>query len=193
MKRITPRDASKMTVRELRSALGKMNKEARNRIARLEKAGYGETVAGSKSIQPIRGMKKADLISAISDVSLFLSSSRSKVTRLKSTERKTLRTLHDRGFDMVNAGNLRAFGRFMDDIKSRQGKLRVDSGTVARIFGEMEKKNIPTDKFEEAFGRYLNDEKGLLDVEKAISGEMIKDGRTSAAKIRGAMKGFGWI
>lgn len=192
-KRITPRDAQAMTVKELRSMLGKLNKDARARIRGLESAGYGETVAAQKIINPVRGMKKADLVAAVSDVSLFLSRRSSKASTLRADERKTLKTLHERGFKMVNSGNLRQFGKFMDRIKERQGKLRIDSDTVARIYDAMEEKGISPNQLEEAFGKYLNSEKGLLDLEKAISGEDIADGRTSAAKIRNLMQGYGWL
>ena len=192
-KRITPRDAQAMTVRDLRRMLGQLNKEARARIRGLEAAGYGETVAAQKLIAPVRGMKKQDLVAAVSDVSLFLSRRASKVSTLRADERKTLTTLHQRGFKMVNSSNLRDFGRFMDRIKERQGKLRIDSDTVARIYDAMEEKGISSEQLEEAFGKYLNSERGLLDIEKAISGDEIKDGRTSAARIRSAMRGFGWL
>ena len=133
-KRITPREASDRTVVELRKMLGKLNKEARARIRELEKGGYGDTVAAQKLINPVRGMKKHDLIAAVSDVSLFLSQRKSQVDLVRKDEKKMLKTLHKHGFDMVDSSNLRQFGNFMDTVKERHGKLRVDSETAAKIY-----------------------------------------------------------
>lgn len=192
MKRITPRDASKMTVRELRQTLGSLNKLARSRIRGLQEGGFEKTVAAHKIIDPVRGMKKKDLVAAVSDVSLFLTKRRSNVTTLRKDERKTLATLHRNGFTMVNHGNLREWGEMMDKTREKHGKLRVDSDTVASIFSNMERRNISYEDLEQEFERYLNDERGLLELEKALSGADIEDGRSRAGRIRREMKKLGW-
>lgn len=192
MKRYTARDVGKLSTSELRSLLGKYNKEARARISRLEKAGFGGSKEAKFEIIPVKGMTKEEMKNRLMDVSLFLSKSGTKVSAHRKAERKMISTMHERGFKFINSENASDWGDFVELVREKHGRKRFDSDTVARIYEGMENRGIDADALEEVFGKYLENEKGLLDLEKALSDDVIKDGRTASAKIRNMINSLGW-
>lgn len=96
----------------------KLRNTAMNRIRKLEKAGYGDTETVKNARKVFEALPKnltADQAAQrLPDAARFLTSARGTVGGMRDIERKTAQTLQDRGFDFVNAKNVRQFTEFLD-------------------------------------------------------------------------------
>lgn len=96
----------------------KLRNTAMNRIRKLERAGYGdsETVRQARKVFEAlpKNLTADQAAQRLPDAARFLTSARGTVGGMRDIERKTARTLQDRGFDFVNAKNVRQFTEFLD-------------------------------------------------------------------------------
>lgn len=64
----------------------------------------------------------------------FLASDMSSLTGRKQIQRKTLRTLKERGYGFVNAGNVSEFGEFMEYARQLFDEILFDSEEASEFF-----------------------------------------------------------
>ena len=193
MERITPREAGRMNVKDLRRLLGKANREARERQKEFKEAGLIESEFSAIKIPAVRGQRKSDLVVNLANISKALNQYSMTVKGYKSIRDRRIETLKSRGFDFVNEGNIRQFGDFMDSIAEAHGKARYDYGTAKNIFEALEKRGINPNIIEEKFSNYLGSEKGLLDLEEVLMGNRPKDLTASGRYIRRKMGDLGLL
>lgn len=97
---------------------------AMNRIRKLEKAGYGETETVRKARETFSLLpKKLNQLQAaalLPDAARFIVSKRGTVGGMRDIERKTAQTFQDRGFDFLNAKNIRQFTEFLDALGAQK-------------------------------------------------------------------------
>lgn len=193
MERITPKEASKMSVKELRRLVGAANREMRARQKEFKSAGLESSEVGSMYIQPVRGQTKNELIVSLSDISKALNTYSMTLEGYKSIQDRRIETLRSRGFDFVDESNIRDFGRFMDAISEAHGKAKYDYGTAKNIFEALEKRGVDPNIIEDKFKNYLGTEKGLLDLEDVLMGKMPKELTSSGRYIRRKMGDLGLL
>ena len=193
MERITPREAGRMNVKDLRRLLGKANREARERQKEFKEAGLIESEFSAIKIPAVRGQRKSDLVVNLANISKALNQYSMTVKGYKSIRDRRIETLKSRGFDFVNEGNIRQFGDFMDSIAEAHGKARYDYGTAKNIFEALEKRGINPNIIEEKFSNYLGSEKGLLDLEEVLMGNRPKDLTASGRYLRRKMGDLGLL
>lgn len=101
---------------------------------------------------------KTSFLYALSDLARFTKSKLSTVAGLKQQEKRTIDTLHERGYDFVNSRNFRAFVEYMDTIETAYKNSRYDSEYVAEIFEEyVVKKKVKADKLLNDFEKYYEE------------------------------------
>lgn len=193
MRRITPREAGKMTVKELRKLVGQANKEIRGRISEFNKAGLYDTEIQLMYIQPVRGQSKNELIVNLSDISMMLNRYTSTVEGFMDVQDRRIETLKRKGFDFVDETNIRDFGNFMDAVSEAHGKAKYSYDTAKNIFESLEKKGIDPGIIEDKFKNYLGTEKGLTDLEEVLSGARPRDLTSSGKYIRRKMGDLGLL
>lgn len=191
MERITPRDAGKLTVKQLRKLVGQANKEARARQKEFKESGLMDSDFSKIHIPAVRGQSKNELIVNLADITKALNQYSMTVEGYKSIRDRRIEKLQSKGFDFVNEGNIRQFGEFMDLISEAHGKARYDYGTANNIFAALEKRGINPNIIEEQFKNYLGSEKGLLDLEEVLMGNRPKDLSSSGRYIRRKMRDLG--
>lgn len=194
MKKWNVTELETMKVVDLRRVLGQQNKLVRAREKTMQREQYESRLkdfVGPQGVVPVRGLKKQELILQILGTNKFITSKQGSVSQIRDSERKALKTLHDKGYDFINHGNIKDFGRFMDDVRERHGKLKFDSETAINIYKKAEKRGIDADGLNDVFGRFMDSEKHLKDLEQALDG--VKAYRTSnIAKIQRTLEFLGW-
>src|SRR5574344_686100 len=107
--------------RELRKLYTELRDIARKRIKRAKAAGYGQNLVirkGTKKIPKISEIRtEAELRYRIGETAMLLENPLSTVSGIVRNEAKKLETLARHGYDFVNEGNLRDFGRFMEWVR----------------------------------------------------------------------------
>lgn len=200
MKKYYPSDVSKMTVKQLRTELGKENKIARKRMQLLQRD-LGRTPDYIK-VKPVRGMNKAELQTQLADINKFLRSYESKVSKVVPAERKRINTLNKRfgekNAPLVTKANIVEFGDFMDWISEIHGELKIGSPPAVTLFNELQKNDIKLEDFQKVFGKYLSDrrykknrdkimEDRMTDVIDALQNDGLKPG-SAAYELRQKMQ-----
>jgi len=97
---------------------------AMNRIRKLEKAGYGDTETIRKAKETFSALPKKlthlQAAALLPDAARFIVSKRGTVGGMREIERETAQTFQDRGFDFVNAKNIRQFTEFLDALGAQK-------------------------------------------------------------------------
>lgn len=111
-------DTVRTAIPDPKAEYKKIRTAALNRIRKLERAGYGdtETVRMAREVfaRTPSQITNEQAIEALPSAARFITSARGTVGGMREIERKTAETLQDRGFDFVNARNVRAFTEFLD-------------------------------------------------------------------------------
>lgn len=105
---------------------------------------------------------KTELAYRLSDLARFVSKKTSTLSGLREQERKTIQTLHERGYTFVNSRNYQKFIDFMDTMRTVYKNIQYDSEYVAEVFEEyVVNKKVKPDKlvkdFEKYYEEYRND------------------------------------
>ena len=144
-----------MNVRELRSLLGRMNKEARNRAGRLKAKGYSGAMT-TPELKAVRGLKKVDLESAILDYSqAYLRNPRSTIKGMRKFEDNIIGTLNKRYKLNLKRKDLDDFIDYLQGIGELWGSLRYPSKVALDTYEEMDKQGIAGEEINKAFKDYL--------------------------------------
>lgn len=117
-------------------------------IAREYKAGF-----------PAAGKEESRRIyNRLYQVAKFMQLKLASVTGMREYRRKSIETLHERGYDFVNESNFDRFTDFMEEVKTHEAYSDYPSEEVVELFREAEEKNADPEKIAEAFEKYLNEE-----------------------------------
>ena len=117
-------------------------------IAREYKAGF-----------PAAGKEDARRIyHRLYQVAKFMQLKLASVTGMREYRRKSIETLHERGYDFVNESNFDRFTDFMEEVKTHEAYSDYPSEEVVELFQEAEEKNADPEKIAGAFEKYLNEE-----------------------------------
>ncbi len=143
------------TVKELKSILGKMNKEARKRAKLLKEKGYTGKMS-MPELKAIRGLKKVDLESAILDYAqAYLRDPRSTIKGMRQFEKRVLGTLKEK-FDVnLKRAELDDFVDYLEGIGELWGSLKYPSANAVETYDEMVKQGIAGEEINKAFKDFL--------------------------------------
>ena len=151
----TYKDLQSMSVRELRTVLGEMNKEARKRAGRLKASGYTGAMT-SPVLMPVRGLKKAELQEAILDRSqAYLRNPRSTLKGMRNFEKKLRESIAKETGLNIKRSELDDFIEYINMIKEVWGSLRYPSRNAVQLYEEMQKAKISGRELRENFEAYL--------------------------------------
>lgn len=132
---------------------------------------------GFRTITDIKKSKRplSELGAALGDVRGYLESRQSTYTKMLNVNKARVKTLHERGYDFVNLGNLDSFGEFMEAVRMKMGGSSLGSMRAAELYEAAAKKNIPRDDL-------LKDWKYWIDnVEELNKTQRLKgEGKTAA-------------
>lgn len=95
-----------------------------------------------------------ELAHLLSDLHKFTSSKTSTVTGLKQQRNQAVEILNERGYDFINAKNIKAFGDFMEDLRQRKIAGLYDSERLAEIFETAEREKVDPKIVAERFTDY---------------------------------------
>ena len=175
------RSVSFPTIREARAEYSRLRKIAAKRLQRLEKAGYAQFATYQRyahAFSPLpRNLSESRVYKKLNEVAHFLSLQSSSVSGEREKLRSTVETLHELGYDFINEGNIREFGRFMDTIRSYVGAKDLDySEQAIEVFRRALDDDNPLDpqKLAEEFADWLfgeEEEVPVFDEQEPIPGE----------------------
>lgn len=132
------------TESELRKEYSRLRAIANKRIARLEKAGLGESPIlerygqGFVRTTSIAKGDTASLKKALYEVTWFATNTRSTVSGERKAMSKEIKTLHKNGYDFVNESNYYKWKRFMQKMRDLSIIDAYGSNRVAEIFPQVE-------------------------------------------------------
>ena len=162
-----------MTTRELRSLLGKQNKEARARAKRLKAKGY--TGAMTKpSLKSVKGLKKVELEEAILDYSqAYLRNPRSTIKGMRSFESKVVKTLEKNTGLSIPRSQLDDFVEYLEVIEEVWGSLRYPSKNALDTYDEMDKAGITGAELGKAFSKYMKTKANDKNISKTLESKLL--------------------
>ena len=148
-------DLHSKTAKELKSILGKMNKEARKRAKLLKEKGYTGKMS-TPELKAIRGLKKVDLESAILDYAqAYLRNPRSTIKGMRQFEKRVLGTLKKEYNVNLERAKLDDFVDYLEGIGELWGSLKYPSTNAVKTYDEMVKQGIAGEEINKAFKDFL--------------------------------------
>lgn len=131
---------------QIKKEYQRLRKNAVERLRKLKKAGYedSETYRRFKNyFQPYSDIKSNTALGInLANVRHFLELKTSTPGGIHKLENKTLKRLHESGYTFVNRDNLKAFGDFMEAVRSKYGGVIYGSDQVADLFGAVIDKSL---------------------------------------------------
>lgn len=163
MKLFSLKEILSMKVKERRSLLVSLNKEAKRRAKDLLKAGYDGEMTKPPTVDAYRTPTE-ELARSIEELQIYTRDERSTVRGMREFVRDTLITLDLHGYEFVNEGNLAEFGRFMNSVREKHYAKSFPSNEVAKLYSNMEELGISPAVMEKHFKEQLTSQEGIGDL-----------------------------
>ena len=145
---------------QIRKEYTRLRDIAQKRFKRLKAGGYGDTQIYLQNVRKFKELKDIkstnELAQRLSDIARFVSAKGSTVSGQKSIMKKSLKTLHSHGYDFVNEGNYKKFGKFMEEYRDQLLDMTYDSGDAVEVFRVIEKKQVPIEQVKADFELWLD-------------------------------------
>ena len=192
MKLFSLKEILGMKIKDRRSLLVSLNKEARSRAKDLIKAGYDGEMTKPPTVDAHR-LPTDYLARAIEDLQIYNRDERSTVEGMKEFVRDTLTTLDLHGYDFVNEGNLAEFGRFMNSVREKHYAKSFPSNEVAKLYENMQELGITPATMERHFKGYLATQEGVGDLLETMESLNLPEHRKriSSTEVKDRMKELG--
>lgn len=154
-----------MSVKEMESEYNRLRSIANSRLERLGASEFRNVEAYKINVgkfeKTARQYTKPQLARKLYEVSRFVGAKSSSVRGQQNIRKRTIASLHKAGFTFVNKDNLKAFGDFMEDMRSRQGGKLVDSDRVAEVYNIAREKGVSSETLSRDFDLWLANRKQL--------------------------------
>lgn len=147
-----PFEIAGMSTREVRKAYSDLRNIAVKRLARLEKAGI-ETTVTKADFPMVKDLTEAQLRERLATASKYVRNPESRVPTAKAIQEKKRESLTRSGYDVKN---LKAFGAFMEQARTRQKGRSYDSASAATLYESLERVYMAPERFAKYFQSYLN-------------------------------------
>ena len=124
----------------------RLRKVANERLRKLKNSGYSDSEIYRRFRTAFPEYSKIKTNTALgihlADVRHFLGLKTSSVGGMHKVENTIIQRLHESGYMFINKGNLKAFGAFMDAVRSKYGGLIYGSDQVADLYGAAIEKGL---------------------------------------------------
>lgn len=192
MKSFSLKEILGMKVKERRSLLVSLNKEAKSRAKELIKAGYDGEMTKPPTVDAYR-TPTDQLARSIEDLQIYNRDERSTVEGMREFVRDTLTTLDLHGYDYINEGNLAEFGRFMNSVREKHYAKSFPSNEVAKLYSNMEELGISPATMERHFKDYLSSQEGIGDLLETLESMELPEHRKriSSTEVKDRLKELG--
>lgn len=151
------RDADIWTDRMIRQEYSRLRDIAEKRLKRLAAEEPG-SYAYRKNVGeylPARGQETAALRAKLPQLAKFIAAKTGTVRGIRSQRSRAITTLHEHGYTGINAGNIKAFGEFMDEWRARKLDRTIGSPPVYEFFMFTKQNSIPWEVIKEHFADWL--------------------------------------
>lgn len=144
--------------KDIRAEYSRLRDIAQKRLQRLgrsepESYAYRENVG---AYAPARRLSTSQIVDLLPDLARFITARAGSVSGIRAIRKQTLETLHERGYDFVNARNLREFGEYMEDWRSRRELHSIGSPDVADFYGWASEHKVDIDRIRSDFAGWLS-------------------------------------
>lgn len=192
MKLFSLKEILAMKVKDRRSLLVSLNKEARSRAKDLIKAGYDGEMTKPPTVDAYR-TPTDQLARSIEDLQIYTRDDRSTVEGMEMFIRSTLTTLDVHGYEFVTESNLADFGRFMNSVREKHTAKSFPSNEVAKLYDKMEERGISPATMERHFKEYLASQEGIGDLHEALDELELPEHRKriSSTEVKDKLKELG--
>ena len=144
--------------KDIRAEYSRLRDIAQKRLQRLgrsepESYAYRENVG---AYAPARRLTTSQIVDLLPDLARFITARAGSVSGIRAIRKQTLETLHERGYDFVNARNLREFGEYMEDWRSRRELHSIGSVEAAEFYGWASENKVDVDRIRADFAGWLS-------------------------------------
>ena len=129
---------------------------------------------GKEGFSPLpKDATPAEVGRALADVYHFLEMKTSSLKEIRTSQKKALETLNQRGYAFLNKSNIREFGEFME--AARQQKVvssnRGGSPVIVELYETAKRLSIPPEQIQRRFSEWLRMKKQLEELPTPKPGE----------------------
>jgi len=155
-------DAAKavFTPSEALAEYNRLRKIANRRLEALQRRYPGSSLAREyKGGFPAAGKEDSRRIyQRLYQAARFTELKLGSVTGMREYRRRSIETLHERGYDFVNERNFDRFTDFMEEVKTHDTYSSFSSEEVVELFEEAEESGADPQEIAQRFEEYLNEE-----------------------------------
>lgn len=131
---------------DIKKEYQRLRKAANERLRKLKKAGYADSEIYRRFRTAFPAYSKVKTNTALgihlADIRHFLGLKTSTVGGMKQVESQIIQRLHESGYTYINKENLKAFGAFMDAVRSKYNGLIYGSDQVVELYGAAYEKDL---------------------------------------------------
>lgn len=148
-------------MKKVRKEYTRLRDIAQKRLKRLEAAEMDDTQAYLKNVHHYPKLKdiktKYELAGRLSDLSRFIKAEASTVSGQRQIRAKSIKTLHEHGYNFVNDDNIVDFGKFMEEYRKQNLEdMGYDSGDAADTYSVVLKHELDPKEVEAEFEFWLD-------------------------------------
>lgn len=166
-----------LTPAEMRAEYSHLREIANRRLKTLSTSEFNKSqsyLRNRNKFKPLNEISnERELIALLYNVKKFTSARSGSVTGLRDIQRQTLETARERGLTFLNKGNIKAFGEFMEDARTKGFAKLYGSERVAELFGTASKKGINPEEINKDFSFWLENQKELEKMDKITSDKKV--------------------
>lgn len=153
----TPAQIAIMSDATVKARYQKLRKVATARAKRLQKAGYGDTDVGDVRFPESRKLTPDQMREELAEASRYLRDPRTTVRGLKHYVKAMTESLQEAGYK-IDEKELKAFGDYMEELRSRHIGRMYGSDQKAEIYDESRRLGITGKTLLRNFRQWLDDE-----------------------------------
>lgn len=151
--------AQVFTPSEARAEYARLRREANRRLEVLGRSEFANMPAyqnrgNYEALE--RGASEREVRKALYDVARFLNLKTSSLQGARRSRREFVESMHEAGYDWINASNAADFGKFMGAVQKHKEAKGYDSDQIAELFHTARNKRIDTDTLAADFEFWLD-------------------------------------
>ena len=145
------------------------------RLSRTEGRMYSAyRMYGKEGFAPLpKDATPAEVGRALADVYHFLEMKTSSLKEIRTSQKKALETLNQRGYTFLNKYNIREFGEFMESARQQKvvSSNRGGSPVIVELYETAKRLSLPPEKIQRNFSEWLRKRKQLEEMPTPKPGE----------------------
>lgn len=145
------------------------------RLSRTEGRLYSAyRMYGKEGFAPLpKDATPAEVGRALADVYHFLEMKTSSLKEIRTSQKKALETLNQRGYTFLNKSNIREFGEFMESARQQKvvSSNRGGSPVIVELYETAKRLSLPPEQIQRNFSKWLRQKKQLEEMPTPKPGE----------------------